>query len=263
MIVENLLNPSFSLLGQSMLCWPTEESPQRITFLADLHLFSARSTANLHEDSMVAMARQSEMVVFGGDLFDFRWSRVGNANQTAKSAVHWLERFMGRVGPRPFLYLYGNHDGDAELRQALQDLESRRQDFRIAGDLLRVGDTAFLHGDVIEGRGCSTAFQEYRDRWADKRQASHAQSRAYDAAVALRVHRLAAAVVHRRTQTFQHLLVYLRSKHCGPAEGVKRVVFGHTHRFMSGRPFAGVRFFNPGATVRGIPFQPVVLDMPA
>jgi UDP-2,3-diacylglucosamine hydrolase len=244
-----------------MLSWPAEQSPQRVTFLADLHLFSARSTADQHENSMVTMARESEMVVFGGDLFDFRWSRIGNARQTANSAVHWLERFMNRVGKREFLYLYGNHDGDEELRQALRALQNRDSRFSVAGDLLRVGDTAFLHGDVIEGRGCSIAFQEYRERWAEKRQASHAQSRAYDAAVALRVHRLAAAMAHRRVQTFQHLLVYLKHKQCGPAEGVRRVVFGHTHRMLTGRPYAGVRFFNPGATVRGIPFHPVVLNM--
>ncbi len=248
-----------------MRCWPEDQVPGRITFISDLHLFSARTTAAKHEAEMIELAKQSDMIVFGGDLFDFRWSRIGNALHTANSAISWLQHFMARCGrqepqARQFVFLFGNHDGDRELRCALDEFACSESGFSIAGDLLRVGDVAFLHGDAIEGDGSLAGFEDYRARWADKRQANRAQSTAYDAAVALRVHRVAAAMAHRRNRTFQRLLNYLNEHHCGPREGVKRVVFGHTHRFLPGRPFGGVLFYNPGATVRGVPFHPIVLE---
>jgi UDP-2,3-diacylglucosamine pyrophosphatase LpxH len=244
-----------------MLTWPTDKTPQRIAFISDLHLFSGRSTADRHRDAMLDAASRAELVVFGGDLFDIRWSRVGGHNATAQAAVDWLERFTQQAGKREYVFLYGNHDGDVQLRQALVNWAGTRHDFFIAGDLFRVDDIVMLHGDAIEGRGDAAALVEYRDRWARKPQATLVQSRAYDAAVATGAHRLVAAVAHRRRRTFTRLLRYLDQHDCGHAQGIRHIVFGHTHRFVPGLSFGGVRFYNPGATVRGVPFKPVTLDL--
>lgn len=244
-----------------MLNWPAEETPRTVTFISDLHLFSTRSTAIKHRQAMLSAAKQSEMVIFGGDLFDFRWSRIGDHRATATAACDWLSRFIDEVGPKQYLYLYGNHDGDLELRNGLAAWAEARSEFRVAGDLLRIGDTVFLHGDAIEGKCDASGLEDYRTRWAGKPQATLAQSRAYDAAISTGAHRLVAAVAHRRRRTFKRLLRYLEHHSCGHLHGVRRVVFGHTHRFIPGLSFEGVRFYNPGATVRGVPFQPVLLEL--
>lgn len=244
-----------------MLYWPPENSPKRIAFVSDLHLFSSRTTAQQHRTAMINAARSADMVVFGGDLFDFRWSQFDCHQQTATAAIDWLRNFAEQTGgQREYLYLFGNHDGDSELRQALRDWAAVRPEFTVAGDLLRVDDTVFLHGDAIEAKGDLARFANYRSRWAAKPQAGDAQARAYDAAVSLGAHRVAAALAHRRTRTCQRLLHYLNHHQCGPDDGIRRVVFGHTHRFLAGHWFGGVRFYNPGATIRGVPFRPLVLD---
>lgn len=242
-----------------MFVWPAENLPQQLAFVSDLHLFSARSTAEQHFEAMIHAAQRAEMVVLGGDLFDIRWSRVGCQRQTIAAAIDWLDRFIHCAGPRQFVYLFGNHDSDPELRERLADWASSRDDVTIAGDWLRVNDIVLLHGDAIEGRGDIAALDVYRHRWSMKPQATLTQSRAYDAAVSLRAHRLAAVFAHRRRRTFQRLLTYLQAHQIGPETGIRRVVYGHTHRYIPGKSFGGVRFYNPGATVRGVPFQPLLL----
>jgi len=242
-----------------MLIWPNGDRPNRIAFISDLHLFSSRSTAEQHQMAMQMAASEAEMVVFGGDLFDFRWSQLGGPGATTTAAVDWLSRFMDTAGQRQYVFLFGNHDGDERLRDGLRAWAETRPEFQIAGDLLRVGDIMMLHGDAIEGNGDLQRFDAYRARWALKPQASTAQSRVYDAAVTLRAHRVAAIIAHRRRRTCQRLTHYLAHHACGPEEGIRRVIFGHTHRFLPGHWFGGMRFYNPGAAVRGVPFKPVVL----
>jgi UDP-2,3-diacylglucosamine pyrophosphatase LpxH len=245
----------------AMLNWPTEQLPLQIAFISDLHLFTSRSTAERHREYMVEAATSADLVVFGGDLFDFRWSRMGDHRSTAAAAVAWLDRFIEQVGEKDYVYLYGNHDGDAQLRSKLTSWSAQRDNVHLAGDLLRIGDTALLHGDAIEGHVDVAHFERYRDRWAGKPQATPAQSRAYDAAISTGAHRLVAALAHRRRRTFNRLKIYLEHQHCGPSEGIRRVVFGHTHRYVPGLSYGGLRFFNPGATIRGVPFQPVTLTI--
>lgn len=244
-----------------MLCWPEENLPRRIAFISDLHLFSNRSTAHEHLEAMHSAARAADLVVFGGDLFDFRWSTLGDAERTTAAAIAWLSEFAEAVPARQFVYLFGNHDGDEYLRRSLADWFRSRRDFSLAGDLLRVGDIAMLHGDAIEGRNDGHDLEAYRLRWADKPRATGVQSRVYDAVVSVRAHRVAAALAHRRRRTHLRLMRYLTHKACGPADGIRRVVFGHTHRLVGGHWYAGMRFYNPGATVRGVPFHPVVVEV--
>jgi UDP-2,3-diacylglucosamine hydrolase len=249
----------------SMMVWPTESLPRKITFVSDLHLFSTRSTAERHREMIVRASREADLVVLGGDLFDFRWSRIGDHRATSEEAIRWLERLIEEVGHdrvagRHFAFLYGNHDGDTYLRSRLVEWSARRDDFSLAGDLLRIGDIAMLHGDAIEGGGIESKFSGYRERWAAKPQASLNHSRAYDAALSTGAHRLVAAIAHRRRRTFTALIRYLEQQQTGPTAGVRRIVFGHTHRYLRGIAFGGVHFYNPGATVRAIPFQPVVLS---
>jgi UDP-2,3-diacylglucosamine hydrolase len=67
--------------------------------------------------------------------------------------------------------------------------------------------------------------------------------------------------VHRRRATCIRLLHWMHQQPYQATEGVSRVVFGHTHRKLDGYRVAGIEFFNGGATIRHVPFAPVVLDL--
>jgi UDP-2,3-diacylglucosamine pyrophosphatase LpxH len=58
--------------------WHIDDSVKRLTFISDLHLFSNRCNASEHVDLMARAIDESELCVWGGDLFDFRWSRLRN-----------------------------------------------------------------------------------------------------------------------------------------------------------------------------------------
>ena len=44
----------------------------RLTFISDLHLFSNRCNASEHHDLIERSIQQSDLCIWGGDLFDFR-----------------------------------------------------------------------------------------------------------------------------------------------------------------------------------------------
>ncbi len=45
-------------------------------FVSDLHLFANRSDAHRYLEEIALAASQAEAFVLGGDIFDFRWSRI-------------------------------------------------------------------------------------------------------------------------------------------------------------------------------------------
>ena len=78
---------------------------------------------------------------------------------------------------------------------------------------------------------------------------------AYNAAVAFRLHRVAADLSNPRNQVASRLIYYLNDVGHGPEAGVERVYFGHTHSQMLDFQFDGVRFHNGGAPLKGLKFQ--------
>lgn len=232
----------------------------RICFFSDLHLFSRRSTAGYHLPRILDAASEADLVVLGGDLFDFRWSVYRDREHTIQLAMHWLNNLMESVGEARICYLTGNHDNEPEFVTQLTELESEREQFWLACDCLVVGDTALLHGDCIDVSGDADRLVEYRQRWGEKRRRGEIASRIYDMAVRARLHRVAAAAAHNQTFVASKILRYLECCGITPDRGLRRVVFGHTHRCTPGFDFGGVHFINGGATIHGVPFHPVVLS---
>lgn len=240
--------------------WPSERIPQRVVFISDLHLFSGRCNVEEHQLAIEQAVDWSELCVWGGDLFDFRWSRLSNEATTVDRAIGWLEDWCERYPETSFAFLQGNHDVHASFANRLQAWARDTPQFVSGLECLRIGDTLMLHGDVIEGNGSSEAFWEYRNRWSGRPPASRVQHRAYDVAIAARLHRAVATAAHSNRRTCLRLLRWMHAQPEAAVAGVSRVVFGHTHRMMSGRRVRGVQFFNGGATIRHVPFSPVALD---
>lgn len=241
--------------------WPDEQVPRRISFISDLHLFSRRCNAHEHESRIAEAVDWGQMCVWGGDLFDFRWSGDRQGHATIRGALAWLDSWYERFPEKTFVFLSGNHDAHLPFVDALRDWAAGRERFHSGLDCLRVRDTLLVHGDVIEGDGSHEAFLRYRNRWSGKPAAGPLRDQAYELAVAARVHRAVATAAHRKRDTCLRLLRWLKHQPPGATEGVRRVVFGHTHRLITGVRIDGVRFYNGGAAIRHVPFAPVMLEV--
>lgn len=240
--------------------WSDAVPVQRLAFISDLHLFSSRSNAEEHHELMARSIEEADLCVWGGDLFDFRWSQFERESQSIDSALQWLEDWYESFPTTQFVFLDGNHDAHVSFSRELAQWSMERSRFQCGLDALRVDNTLLLHGDVIEGNGCPDRFAQYRCRWQDKPAAGKTASRFYDVAIATRAHRAAAMAVHRRRATCLRLLRWMHGQPDQATAGIERIVFGHTHRMLPGYRFEGIEFFNGGAAIRHVPFAPVVLE---
>ena len=242
--------------------WPQGDEPRRIAFISDLHLFSRRCNAHEHEERIEQAVSWGEMCVWGGDLFDFRWSQERRGDVTVGRAIDWLERWYDRHPDTTFVFLAGNHDAHRPFADALRRWARDRERFHDGLECLRVRDTLLVHGDVIEGNGSHEAFTRYRTRWSGKPTAGALQNQAYEMAVAARVHKAVASAAHRKRNTCLRLLRWMHDQPDDAIRGVRRVVFGHTHRLITGLRVDGIRFYNGGAAIRHVPFSPVMIELP-
>jgi UDP-2,3-diacylglucosamine pyrophosphatase LpxH len=240
--------------------WKQGRSVKRLAFISDLHLFSNRCNAAEHLDLIARAVDIADLCVWGGDLFDFRWSRFRTESETVGRAIEWLDDWYRRFPATQFVFLDGNHDAHAPFARQLAQWADERSRFRCGLDCVRIRDTLLLHGDVIEGNGCPVAFADYRGRWQNKPVAGEMANRLYDAAVAARVHRAAAIAVHRRRATCIRLIRWMHGQPENLTRGVERIVFGHTHRRIRGYRCGGIEFHNGGAAIRHVPFTPVIID---
>lgn len=235
--------------------------PKNVAFISDLHLFSSRSNAGQHLHQIEDAVRWSDLCVWGGDMFDLRWSRVGDEEATIEKAVSWLARWYDHHPDKQFVYLDGNHDCHAAFSDALRSWAVGQDRFRCGLDALRVEDALLVHGDVIEGRGCHDRFLAYRKRWRDKPTAGPLRDQAYQIAVSAGVHLAVAGAAHRKRNTCRRLLRWMREQPSEAVEGVSRVAFGHTHRVIHGLKLDGIEFHNGGATIHRVPFHPIRLEL--
>lgn len=241
--------------------WNSRASAERFTFISDLHLFSNRCNASQHIDLMRRSIADSDLCIWGGDLFDFRWSRLRDEAYSVEAALDWLDDWYRMFPEKQFVYLDGNHDAHDLFTQALARWSEDRDRFQCGLDCIRVSNTLLLHGDVIEGKGSLDAFADYRGRWKNKPVASEVASQVYDMAVAARVHKAAAMAAHRRRATCLRLIRWMHGQPEESTRGVNRIVFGHTHRRISGYRVRGIEFHNGGAAIHHVPFHPVTLPV--
>ncbi|WP_153556377.1 metallophosphoesterase [Roseimaritima sediminicola] len=240
--------------------WPDHQrTPLRFCFVSDLHCFSARSMVHQHEWLINRVIQRSDVCVWGGDLFDFRWSQVGHEGESIDAALRWLQRYYERYPEKQFVFLNGNHDAHGRFRERLDEWSEGRERFRSGLDALVADDTLFLHGDVIEGTGSDQCFARYRRTWQDKPTAHPRASRLYDAAVSVRLHQAVAMTAHRRRRTCLRLDRWLHRQEAPWSDSIRRVVFGHTHRALNRFLFKGKEFYNAGAAIRHVNFQPIEL----
>jgi UDP-2,3-diacylglucosamine pyrophosphatase LpxH len=241
-------------------------SRKKTHFVSDLHMFARRSSASAMQRSMESAVRGSHTFVLGGDIFDFRWSQWANHDQTVEHGLRWLQG-LAAVNPECQIhYLLGNHDAHPVFTGELTRLAERIPNLVVHPHLLRLEDCVFLHGDIIDANiPFEGDFHELLNakRLQEERRARppKIQHTLYDAAVKARLHRLVSTVVNGNQKVLDRVTRYLEWAGHGPSSGVRKVYFGHTHRPLDEVPYAGMRFFNPGATIKGLDFRIVPVDL--
>lgn len=236
-------------------------------FLSDLHLFANRSSADSMQPTILRSAEKADALILGGDIFDFRWSRWKDQARTIQESIRWLEDLL-TVNPECQIhYLLGNHDASHAFVEQLTQLSQIYANLEWHPHLMRLHNSVFLHGDIIDAKlPFSDDFHHRLDQLRKRKdeRAPPAQFRhtLYDAAVKARVHRLVATVANPKTRVLERVSDYLNWAGHGPVSGVEDVYFGHTHCRLEGEFYAGMRFHNPGATIKGMDFRMIEIALP-
>ena len=233
---------------------------KRGVFVSDLHKFARRSQTDRFESQIRERVKDADVLVLGGDIFDFRWSTIGDFDLSIQAAVEWIEE-IGSINPECKLhYVLGNHDCNLRFVDALKENRPARfPRLEIHPFSLRLGGTYFTHGDVTDRVTSHQQFIRFRKYWQeDEQQKPPYRHTTYDVAVKLRLHKLLAKTMHRHRAVINRLTSYMSETGHDFESGVRQVFFGHTHHAMTGFEFAGMSFFNCGAPLAGLDFA--ILD---
>jgi UDP-2,3-diacylglucosamine hydrolase len=236
-------------------------------FLSDLHLLARRSSAPELESAIHRAAQQAHTMVLGGDIFDFRWRTKLSMEAAIDESMHWLERLIKNNTAAHYHYLLGNHDSHPDFVERLQKLSEQMPRFEWHRHLLRIDKSIFLHGDVVDRRirageihhDVVDARRSKKEERPDPHPFSHSL---YDAAIRARLHRVVIQVAKRKEIVLQRLKHYLDAHEAGLQAGVEQVFFGHTHRKLKNVRYGGMRFSNPGAAIKGLPFEIIETGLP-
>ncbi|MEM7314813.1 MAG: metallophosphoesterase, partial [Planctomycetota bacterium] len=116
-----------------------------ICFFSDLHMLAKRSNATQHLPGLRRMAAESDVVVLGGDIFDFKWSTEVSLDASIRKAIAWTRDFVSESPTTQFKYLLGNHDCIPAFVFELESLANRMDNFCVEPYILRFGDSVCLH----------------------------------------------------------------------------------------------------------------------
>jgi UDP-2,3-diacylglucosamine hydrolase len=228
---------------------------RRVSFVADLHLFSRRSEAPRYWEAMSRAAGRSAAFVLGGDIFDFRWSTLRTPAATVEAAVHWIEHLAASHPQCHFHYVLGNHDYYGRFLDRLAQRRGAVENLSCHAFYVRLGDSVFLHGDAAMRRMTPERLLRFRARWLDDRPPGRLHRRAYDLLIQSGLHRPIPYLVYPKRRVARRLRRYLQRQGEGPHSGARHVYFGHIHRPMAAYRYRGLVFHNGGAPIGGQPLR--------
>ncbi len=226
-------------------------------FVSDLHLFSQRSVGQRHWHRMSDSIARAEYVVLGGDIFDFRWSRLGTFSESLVGAQRWLEQAFELNPNAQWVYILGNHDCHPRFQGVLDRLSARHDRFHWHPTHWKVGRSVFVHGDLLDCGDTLDKFHQYRRRFHEATPKGHVPNALYRLVVETRLHGILPAWRHWASATCTKLLQRLPMLGETILDRVDRVVFGHTHVPLDCWRVNGVEFSNPGAGIRHLAFRPI------
>lgn len=223
-------------------------------FVSDLHLFANRSNAHGYLERIGEAASRADYFVLGGDIFDFRWASIPPL-RAAEAAARWLTQLTSDCRNCHFHLVLGNHDYHQVLIDRLVRLEKQISNLSWYPFYVRLGTSVFLHGDVAERRMDARRLSKARSEWLDRRRRGPFMSKMYDVVVLTRLHKPVPHLVFSKRIVVRRIFRYLESIGQGPADGIRDVYFGHTHKNLADFQYHGLTFHNGGAGIKGIKFR--------
>jgi UDP-2,3-diacylglucosamine hydrolase len=231
---------------------PTESAAalRNGAFISDLHLFCPRSVSVETHHQLSQYQDASECIVLGGDIFDFRWSTHESHDASLAAARDWLLELLSVTGQTNIVFLPGNHDCVPEFLAELELLATNEPRFTWHNHHVQIHDCLFLHGDILDAGPSLHHLATYRRKFHHSVPKSRLSQRSYDAAVAMRIHMIIPSLRRLPRRTCKELLKAIQKMELADAAAVRRVYFGHTHVRLNGIEVDGIKFFNPGGSLR-------------
>jgi len=231
--------------------------------VSDLHLFAMRSRGETLFRSLAGRLKEADYLVLNGDIFDFRWSRIGNHEATSAAAAAWLNGVLNANPNCRVRYVLGNHDCVPEFERALDELSANNKRFRWHEYWMRLGNALFLHGDCAQGIFDPAALDRYREGWRGNRKRGGFSNPAY-----IFVDRLGLSLlVHRwhfpPAKSSARVAYYLDRALPEWRNEVTDCYFGHTHVPFSEYSVDGIRFHNTGSAIPTLGFNPLGFEVRA
>ncbi len=230
-------------------------------FVSDLHLFSSRSDADANVDRLSEFQSESQCIVLGGDIFDLRWSRKGGLQPTTDAALAWLHRLLDRTGRSQILYLAGNHDCHPHFAMVMQVLSEECQRFHWIEHALQIGESLFIHGDILHAEPSHGGLSSYRAKHHHQETPHPLLHHAYDLAVSMRLHKAVARLGNSPKSTCARLKSLAKGLKLQHEQPIHRIFFGHTHVSIPGLELGDQTFFNPGAMLKHTKNSPVHFEL--
>ncbi len=239
-----------------------QEQSRRLRLVSDLHLFSRRSRADDYLPAIRAAAAEADLFVLAGDTFDFKWAHQPCAESFADQARDWLTDLVAAQPACQFHFILGNHDHHSALITRLTQLALELPNFAWHEWYFRHRDAIFLHGDAANGFTTTERLSKFRTRCdRHKRRPGRVKNRIYDIVVATHIHTCSSGLMFPARRVAKLITRYLENIGQGAEAGTREVYFGHTHRPLDGFEYAGMRFHNAGAPIKGTRFRIVEAEI--
>ncbi len=225
---------------------------RRGIFTSDFHMFSDRSIVESILPDLEQAAGNADLIVLGGDIVDFKWSRLPDQEHTEQAALEWFQDFSDRHRGKQIVYLIGNHDWTPSYLTRLNLLAETNQHIQVFEYWYQQGDALFLHGDVVHSRPNQEALEHRRSTWSGHGQRGRLQNSLYSLVFLLRLPLFINWLINREHRICRHLTRYLQNERLLPDRGIRRIFFGHTHTVIKGYELEGLVFYNSGAPLKNL-----------
>ncbi len=226
-----------------------------VSCVSDLHMFCRRSKVESHIARIEQSIQESDIFVFNGDTFDFRWSIHASIEETVDASIDWLRAVVTKAPDCQFYFILGNHDNLQLFMKALDDLCKILPNLEWHSYYVKLDRHLFLHGDVTNRNMTAADLAEYREGWLHDEQKGEWMNRIYDAAFHLGIHKLVNRWAFPTDQIISRIQFYLEDIGEGKGSDTKHIFFGHTHVMIDSIERDGQHFTNGGSPMQGIRFE--------
>jgi UDP-2,3-diacylglucosamine hydrolase len=238
-----------------------QQSVQRGIVVSDLHLFARRSRGAFRFDSIRGELSSAEVLVLNGDIFDFRWSTLGQHDKTLPVAVEWLRKVASDFPQCQIHFIVGNHDCTAAFLEELSQLAEALPRFQWHEYLLRLGPALFFHGDCAHRQMDHHALKRFRGKWQGDWRCGAALSAAYGCVDRLGITRRVHEWHFPRQKTLERIVFYLDRTNPGWRQRTRHCFFGHTHLPFTNYEYDGIQFHNTGSAIFNLDFNPILFEV--